>query len=226
LRQHALEMAENWRNNLQVQTPEGDELVFATTSFKVLDGSVLRERLLSSDELEVAEEDSDDEELTLVWLGPPVPGETSRRVLANLSLTGNELVIETSSHRRAESAASFITALAGKSIREEGRSSQTVQEKLQDGPPAAKRELEPEIPPEIKARVIGEYLEMHYRKWPDTRLPALDGYTPREASREPALRDRLVEILKEFENMEERKRRLGEPYYDVSRLKTELEVDF
>ena len=44
-----------------------------------------------------------------------------------------------------------------------------------------------------------QVLENHYRSWPDIGLPALDGCSPREAARDPALRPRLVSLLKDME---------------------------
>jgi hypothetical protein len=56
-------------------------------------------------------------------------------------------------------------------------------------------------------------------------LPALDGKTPRQAARTAKGRNQLVDLLKFIENGEERKRRLGEVAYDVSRLRAQLLLD-
>ena len=36
-----------------------------------------------------------------------------------------------------------------------------------------------DVPPEVEARLIGDFYDKHYRSWPDTPLPALGGRTPR-----------------------------------------------
>lgn len=171
-------------------------------------------------------EDKGTDTLSLVWLQRAPPGNESRRVIANLALTRNELVIEARSRRRIEDAAAFLANLGGELVREKDRSFRTVREALREKPVATEGNPKSELPPEFKERVIGEHLEAHYRDWPDTSLPALDGHTPREAARDPVLRDRLVDLLKCFANVEERKRRKEEPAYDVSRLKAELGIDF
>lgn len=73
-------------------------------------------------------------------------------------------------------------------------------------------------------KLIASYLDDHYRRWLDMTLPALDGKTPRDAAKTSKGRAQLIELLKEFENNEERKRRNGEPFYDVNKLRKELKL--
>ena len=67
-------------------------------------------------------------------------------------------------------------------------------------------------------------MEEHYAKWPDTRLPALDGKTPRQAVKNAAGKRKVAEILKQIENTESHKRKSGEYAYDVSKLRAELGI--
>jgi tetratricopeptide (TPR) repeat protein len=60
--------------------------------------------------------------------------------------------------------------------------------------------------------------------WVDEKIPALDGKTPREAVMTPEGRKRVEELLKDFENAEERKKRDGEPYIDIQYLKQKLNL--
>jgi hypothetical protein len=80
---------------------------------------------------------------------------------------------------------------------------------------------EPSIPPEIERQLVHQYLEEHYRSWPDQEIPALDGHTPREAARDRKLRPRLVSLLK---NMELQQARQSGPMasFDTSFLWAEL----
>ena len=68
------------------------------------------------------------------------------------------------------------------------------------------------------------YLKEHYGGWPDRKLPALDGRTPREAIQDRVVRPQVLEILRGIENGEERKKRDGKPYFDVGALYDELGV--
>ena len=97
-------------------------------------------------------------------------------------------------------------------------------ERLKKGPPSDPPP-EDEIPREVRDQVIRQFMENHYRGWPDTKLPGLDGKTPRDAVRTAKGRERVIEILKDIENGEARNRQAGEPSYDVSRLRAELGLD-
>ena len=62
----------------------------------------------------------------------------------------------------------------------------------------------------------------HYAKWPDERLPALGGRTPRQAVRSKRGREQVEELLRDFENASERARKAGRPAFDFSGLRSEL----
>jgi tetratricopeptide (TPR) repeat protein len=61
-------------------------------------------------------------------------------------------------------------------------------------------------------------------RWVDEKIPALDGKTPREAVKNSEGRKKVEELLKDFENMEERKKRDGEPYIDIDVLRKMLNI--
>ena len=83
---------------------------------------------------------------------------------------------------------------------------------------------EESIPPEIKTRLIKEFLDDHYRHWKDSPLPAFGGLTPRQAANDPAQRGALIEVLKDMESIEERQRKSGKAVYGAARLRAELGV--
>ncbi|GFP25213.1 hypothetical protein HKBW3S25_00671, partial [Candidatus Hakubella thermalkaliphila] len=60
------------------------------------------------------------------------------------------------------------------------------------------------------------------QKWIDQPVPALGGKTPREAVRSKRGKKKVEELLKFFENIEERRRRAGESWYDVNKLRKML----
>ena len=61
-------------------------------------------------------------------------------------------------------------------------------------------------------------------RWVDDKIPALEGKTPRESLRTPEGKKKVEELLKDFENMEERKKRDGEPYLDIDILRKMLNI--
>ena len=72
----------------------------------------------------------------------------------------------------------------------------------------------------IFSTIMGELVT----KWVDQKIPALDGKTPREAVKNPEGREKVKELLKDWENTEERKRRDGEPYIDINVLRQMLNL--
>lgn len=66
-----------------------------------------------------------------------------------------------------------------------------------------------------------------YDRWLDGEVPVLDGLTPREAAMTPDGRERLIELMKEMENENERILRLGpkdgcQIVFPLERIKKEL----
>jgi hypothetical protein len=57
-------------------------------------------------------------------------------------------------------------------------------------------EKENEIPPEIRAEVLGKFHEQHYRQFIDSPVPMLDNKTPRQAARDKKLRPKLIDLMK------------------------------
>ena len=52
------------------------------------------------------------------------------------------------------------------------------------------------VPPEVEQELGSRLLRSHYTAFLDKPVPALDGMTPRDAARDPAMRPRLVELMK------------------------------
>ena len=76
----------------------------------------------------------------------------------------------------------------------------------------------PEIDPAIQRRMREALL----KKWLDAPAPNLGGRSPREAARDPAIREAFDEMLKAFEYIEEQRHRDGEPYFDVVDVRRKL----
>ena len=79
--------------------------------------------------------------------------------------------------------------------------------------------LEP--PPEAKA-YLEEAIRCHYEEWVDRPLPALDGQTPREATKETLGRERLTDLLRVMEYMDQRGSHPGHELYDWSKMRRRL----
>jgi hypothetical protein len=147
-------------------------------------------------------------------------------LVANIRIKDREAVLEVNSKERLDRLKALIARSAGDSLRHL-RDEITTQKALREsakGKDKTASESVNSIPREKQKEIISGILEQHYAAWPDKPLPALDGKTPREAANTYLGRKRLAEILKTIENGEERKRRGGEAFYDVSKLRRELGV--
>jgi len=93
----------------------------------------------------------------------------------------------------------------------------------EDAPADAEDDFEPADPALIEA--TRAWLEREYIAWLDRPTPALAGLTPRAAVHEPAQRQRLLNLLDEMGSIEASYALVGEPAFEVSRLRAELQLD-
>ncbi|MGH7307222.1 MAG: SEC-C metal-binding domain-containing protein [Candidatus Rokuibacteriota bacterium] len=212
----------------RVVTVEGDEVVLARVVFDVKDQGAVAAALVRHPDLRPQDDGS------YVWLeAEPAAdrrparraareiqvtsmrlggGEEPRRSLGTVVPGGRRLVFEATSRPRAERGRAMIEALAGSAVVYRATRYEDVGQALKRPPtPAAKFS---EIPPEVEAKLVGEYYEQHYRGWLDEPLPALRGRTPRQAAGLKSGRGKVISLLKAMENMAERQRRDGRPAYD------------
>jgi SEC-C motif-containing protein len=218
---------------------EGDELSFGKTVFDVLDAGALAAALASHPALDLQDDGS------YVWFEdldsapkPPVrssgvmissqrwPPEDGpmRRGLGTVIVKGGRLVLETMSRERAKRGRRLLEEAAGRAIKFKATRYESV-ERAMERVRARPRSKDPGIPPEIQAELVQQFMEQHYRSWPDQPLPALGNRTPREAAKLGSARPALIALLKEMEVMAARDRRAGRPAYDFSRIWAELGLE-
>jgi hypothetical protein len=82
----------------------------------------------------------------------------------------------------------------------------------------------PIITEEARAMLVS-MMQKHFSAWPDQELPALGGKTPREAVATKAGREKVLELIKNLENGEARKKKAGEPFVDLGPLRRELGME-
>jgi hypothetical protein len=218
IRRQPAELHTEWVESLQLSNTDGEELLFSKAVYRVVDHAALIAALRSHPELS-----KDDEGQRYVWLRGPAE-EEGRTVLGSIRIEGAELALETNSKKRHERAKRMLAELAGPALKHL-RDEFTTQREMKRRAVTEPRATEPvrdEIPPEVRHKLIAEYMEQHTAKWPDMAIPALDGKTPRQAVKTAAGRLKVAALLRDFENLEEHKRQTGEPYCDVARIRAEL----
>jgi hypothetical protein len=198
-------------------TAEGDPIVFGKVAFDVLDAPTARAALEGLPEFRA------DEDGTYAWTEDTGDGTT--RSLGRITLEDEHLLLEVTSRQRAARGRQLLEAAAGDSLRHRATRYESVQMAIERHRSKPREEAPPPVPPEVAAELIREYKERHYRTWPDEPLPGLDGRTPRQAARLKTLRPRLVDMLKDMENMEARATRPQNPAYDFGWIWKELDLE-
>jgi hypothetical protein len=218
IRRQPEELHTEWVESLQLSNTDGDEILFSQAVYRVADHKTLTAALRSCPEI-----NEDDEGKHYTWLRSAV-GENGNTVLGNIRVEDAELVFESNSKKRHERGKRMLADLAGpalKHLRDEFTTQREMKRRTLEKP-RAPEPVPNEIPPEVRHKLITEYMEQHTAKWPDMVLPALDGKTPRQAVKNAAGRLKVAALLRDFENIEGHKRQTGEPYCDVARIRAEL----
>jgi hypothetical protein len=210
-----------WVESLQLSNTDGEEILFSKAVYRVANHETITTALRSCPEI-----NEDDEGKHYTWLRGAA-GEKGNTVLGNIRVEGAELVFESNSKKRHERGKRMLAELAGpalKHLRDEFTTQREMKRRAANEPRAAEP-VKDEIPPEVRHKLITEYMEQHTAKWPDMAIPALDGNTPRQAVKTAVGRLKVAALLRDFENLEGHKRQTGEPYCDVARIRAELGLE-
>jgi len=85
------------------------------------------------------------------------------------------------------------------------------------------KEAKSVLPKDEARRVIEEQLNHYYlQKWMNMKIPALYNKTPLQAMKTEEGKASITQLLNELQNLEERKRKTGDPYFDVNKLRNKL----
>ncbi|HEY3822973.1 MAG TPA: hypothetical protein VGL82_00365, partial [Bryobacteraceae bacterium] len=212
IRRQSFDIAEERLESLRLTNTDGEELLFSKAIYSVADEQAVVAVLRGCSDLDEGENGD------FVWLND------EKTVLGRITLHNDRLAIECNSKQRLKRGKQLLARLPGNALRHL-RDEFTTPKQMRAESKSGERTPEtqpPAIPKEITDELTARYYEEHYRKWQDMKLPALEGKTPREASRTPRGRVLLDDLLKYVENMEDRKRQAGDVYYDVGKLRAEL----
>lgn len=121
-------------------------------------------------------------------------------VLGSLELKGKALLVSVNSAERAEKIRALVTNALGDRIKQPLTTIRTVEQMMADQRQVDAEKDAVEIPPEIAQQLMRDHLDRHYRETLDAPIPALGGKSPRQATRTPAGRKKVIEWLKYLEN--------------------------
>jgi hypothetical protein len=127
-------------------------------------------------------------------------------LLGRIEVGEGTLRIETNSVRRADTLRRRVEEGCGGRLKHRSRDHADPVASLASGDHGAAGAPRPQnqAPTPEMLEVLREHKARYYGDWADQTIPALDGRTPREASREPEGRGRLDALIKEMESMESR----------------------
>jgi len=185
-------------------TRTGEPLMFCRAAFAITDQAKVAGLLKKHDQLEA------DDEGAFIWSEDP--GRDGALVLGSVRIIKKELVLECMSKKRLEQGKQMILKTLSGLVEHKTDEFRDPYEVLATNQKKAKPASE--IPLEIRQQLYDKFQREHMEKWLDEKIPALDGLTPRECVKTEAGREKVANLLKSFENMEERKRKAGEPYHD------------
>jgi len=182
----------NWKPPRLCNT-DGDDFLWHTASFSLANAADVRRNLLQRKDIE--HNNLEDE---FIWvketgsgakmLGGPV-------TLGRIEFVGDELVLTVNSAKRFVTARRWLEKLPGVVLLNvetrhwnEPEKGRPLDERISKPPPV-------EITSEL-AVSLQEMIDKQYMEWIDTRLPVLDGKTPRQACRMPTGRQQVTMLIR------------------------------
>lgn len=226
-------------------TYEGHPLIFAKGIYELKDPRRVIRALREAEDFDKEEGEGEAVRFTWLRLGPSealveeaqelpergvqvgghlIPGHGAKPIpsLGQITLSRNRLTLECLSRERLGWGKRRLETLLGDAIAFKADLFESVERRLEQAPPFEKGEEAPEVPPKVEAEILADFLYNHYTRWLETPLPALDGFTPRQAAQSPERREKLEQLLREMENAEDQKRILGKVWYNLRWLREEL----
>ncbi len=217
------------RGRPSIRTTSGEEFIMSRAWYEVIDPEGVIDTLSKLPDLKLERHERDQDgnpvSATWAWFYPLSNGDlpyVGSLILGEIRLQKGYLSLQCLSRERLENG----KRLLGESIAD------MVRHRLDDyaAPPLyglikqtpvdiekTARSLSPEV-----EEAMGRFLASYYRRWMDEPVESLGGRSPRNACENDEGRRQVIELLKLIENMEDKKRRAGEPFIEVNSIRREL----
>jgi hypothetical protein len=145
-------------------------------------------------------------------------GESSYRSLGDIRLWAGRLELICFSKERLEAGKKLLRKTMGRLLIHLGDEYQDLEDAVASAESSPLRDIPSEMDPAITRQIQKQLRD----DWLNAPLAALGDRSPREAARDPAMREQLDEMFKALEYIEEQKRQAGEPYLGVADMRREL----
>jgi hypothetical protein len=205
-------------DGMRIVNAEGDTLEFGAALYRVEDEAAVTAALEQAKPFEPQESEEPGVH-TYAWLEHV---EGPRRSYGRIEMKDGKLRLEVNSRKRLQIGRQLVEKFAGEWLRHERDTFETLDDVRRAA--AGKKPQQPAkaLPADVEREVVQKLRAEHYARWVDEPVPALDGQTPREAVRSETGRKAVEDLLRLFENAEERARREGRAAFDFSGIRREL----
>ena len=208
---------------VDLRNTDGEPILFSKAVFDIKNKDAVINRLKSIKDFKYDEEND-----VFVWVDETPDRKVPSTNKGTLQIKNDKLTIECNSKERLSAAKIILDENLSDSIVHIADVFQDVKQAMNefneknDGP---KKQPESEIPIEIQQEIMNKFLTEHYEKWLNEKIPVLNGKTPLEAIKTKKGRRQVVELLKFYENIEEKNKEKGMPHYDISWLRKRLGLE-
>lgn len=149
-------------------------------------------------------------------------GATAGAVVARLTLTPSQLVVECDSSERLNTIKHHLASTFGFSLHFRGESLAPPARALSLADLTSGQPLTLEITPEEDHGLLKSFLETAYLEWADHPLPVLGGDTPRRRATSAHTRVQVQELIDQMERQDIGLRRTGRSAFDYNRLREQV----
>ena len=200
-------------NHPHYLTPDGEEFVIASSIYSLSNKNRTIEIINSNDNFSLLNDVSDD---LIIFRLDSIK---NKKLDIHLELEEKQLIINANSLNTLSEVKIYLEKLIGPLIKHKKDITKNFNDfTSESSKPAFK------LPKGVRSKKqFNSQLDEYYGKWIDTPMEILDGVSPRKAVITPDGRKKLEIILKELELLYEDAKKAGEPYYDVSKLREELQ---
>jgi hypothetical protein len=136
-------------------------------------------------------------------------------ILGTVTIQGNRLFLDCNSKKRLERGKKLILKAMADAIVHKLDTFQDPMEAMKSHKEKKPLPPENEIPMEVQQQLYNQYMQKHYEGWFQDRIPALGNKTPLEAIKTKQGKQKVIELLKLYENGEELNRQDGRPVYNL-----------
>ncbi len=147
------------------------------------------------------------------------------RIVAGLTLTATQLMVECDSRERLDTVKHALAAAYGFSLHFRGETVAPPKRQVTAEELASDQPLTIRITPEEDRALLNTFLETTYLEWADQESPTLGGETPRRAAASEVGREKVAAVIAGMERADLGLRRTGIRAFDYNKLRAHVGLE-